>query len=175
MRRLMCALFVLLLLPVLFCAAQAETEKKEVFMTAFDTVDLEGNPVDLSLMDGASFILLNIWEPWCGPCKSEMPDMSELYLKYRDRGLLIVGVSGMTSDFPVESAAVAEELQVAYPLVQWQEGLIPFTIEAFPTSFLYLRKEDGSLKAEGYMVGMLTGEQWEDLFLQYLPDPADPA
>ena len=36
--------------------------------------------------------LLNFWEPWCGPCKEEMPDIEALYEKYKDSGFNVIGV-----------------------------------------------------------------------------------
>ena len=34
----------------------------------FSTVDIYGRPVDESIIQGARLVILNIWEPWCGPC-----------------------------------------------------------------------------------------------------------
>ncbi len=37
--------------------------------------------------------IIDFWASWCGPCRKEMPFMVELYNKYKDKGLGIVGVS----------------------------------------------------------------------------------
>ena len=47
----------------------------------FTMYDLEGNPVKLSDFEGKPAIL-NFWASWCGPCKSEMPDIEAAYQKY---------------------------------------------------------------------------------------------
>ena len=50
----------------------------------------------LSIMSEVSqhrITIIDFWASWCGPCRQEIPSMIELYNKYKDKGLGIVGVS----------------------------------------------------------------------------------
>jgi len=38
-------------------------------------------------------VVLNFWATWCQPCTVEMPSLEALWQRYRDRGLIVVGVS----------------------------------------------------------------------------------
>jgi peroxiredoxin len=38
-------------------------------------------------------IVLNFWATWCQPCTVEMPTLEALWRGYRERGLVVVGVS----------------------------------------------------------------------------------
>ena len=38
-------------------------------------------------------VVLNFWATWCTPCTAEMPTLEALWREYRDRGLVVVGVS----------------------------------------------------------------------------------
>ena len=38
-------------------------------------------------------IVLNFWATWCQPCTAEMPTLEALWRDYRERGLVVVGVS----------------------------------------------------------------------------------
>src|SRR5262245_16210831 len=38
-------------------------------------------------------IVLNFWATWCQPCTVEMPALEALWRRYRERGLVVVGVS----------------------------------------------------------------------------------
>jgi thiol-disulfide isomerase/thioredoxin len=58
----------------------------------FSAPDLQGKSVSLSDYRG-KVVLINFWATWCGPCIHEIPWLIELQEKYRERGLVILGVS----------------------------------------------------------------------------------
>jgi len=58
----------------------------------FTTVDLDGNKVTLSSFNGSKAVLLNFWGLRCGACIEEMPHLNTLYNKYKDKGLVVLGV-----------------------------------------------------------------------------------
>lgn len=56
----------------------------------------------LAFMDGKianlddwhdKLVVLNFWATWCQPCTLEMPALEALWKRYRDRGLVVVGIS----------------------------------------------------------------------------------
>lgn len=58
----------------------------------FELTDVNtGQPVKLSSLNGKP-IWINFWASWCPPCKVEMPIMKQVYTKYKNQGLVIVGV-----------------------------------------------------------------------------------
>ena len=39
-------------------------------------------------------VVLNFWASWCAPCKSEAPRLEAAWQRYRDHGVVVVGVDG---------------------------------------------------------------------------------
>ena len=165
MRKLIAVILALTLLP-LFAAAAEEPVK----MTSFDCEDLDGNPVDISLFDGAQLVLVDVWEAWCNWCLKEMPDLCELYELNKDHGFLIVGLSGVSSADGYDAKTTAEGLKITYPLVRGTEEMIPIELEGFPTTLVYQRQEDGNLQLADVVVGYMPREEWIEYLKGYLPE-----
>lgn len=64
--------------------------------------DLDGNQVSLGDFKG-EVVLVNNWATWCPPCRAEMPELNEYYLKYRDQGFNILAVEAGGSRSEVQS------------------------------------------------------------------------
>ena len=69
-------------------------------------------PLNFSDLKGR-VVLLNFWASWCAPCVEELPVLEQLYQRYRERGLVIVGVG--IDDSAERLLAVAERLKLTYP------------------------------------------------------------
>src|SRR5262245_13522163 len=83
----------------------------------FDFVlkDQHNQPVKLSDYKG-KVVIVNFWATWCGPCKVEIPDFVKLYAQYKDKGLVIVGIS--IDDSAEQLQSFMREYKMNYPVVQ---------------------------------------------------------
>ena len=80
--------------------------------------DMNGAEVRLADYKG-QVILLNIWATWCGPCELEIPELVEAYSKYKDKGVMVLGVS--LDDSAETLRAYAPKKQMNYPLLLWED------------------------------------------------------
>jgi peroxiredoxin len=58
----------------------------------FTLRSLGGETVTLSDFRG-HIVVLDFWASWCGPCRTSMPNLHALWESYRDRGVILIGVS----------------------------------------------------------------------------------
>ncbi len=105
-------------------------------MPAFELETLNGSRLSSKTLAG-KVALVDFWATWCKPCLEEIPAFNELYARYRDKGLVVVGItlhSGWASDIKPE----ADKLKIAYPVVVGDEKAEKGFggIWGFPTTFL---------------------------------------
>lgn len=78
--------------------AAVEEAPKEISLEGFESAPaalgatewIKGNPVDLEGEE--KLVLVEHWATWCGPCKEQMPHLTDVQAKYAD-DLVIVGLS----------------------------------------------------------------------------------
>jgi cytochrome c biogenesis protein CcmG/thiol:disulfide interchange protein DsbE len=58
-------------------------------------------------------VILNFWASWCLPCRTEAPVLQAVWERYRDRGVVVVGIAYLDSDS--DSRAFIEEFGLTYP------------------------------------------------------------
>ena len=124
----------------------------------FTLKDMHGTTVKLADFKGKA-ILLNYWATWCGPCKTEIPVLNELYAQYKDRGLAIIGIS-VDDDEPT-LREFSKEFPMSYTVVtaREQEDALEAAgpVWGYPTTFFIGR--DGSIC--GKHMGPATKEDFE--------------
>jgi peroxiredoxin len=83
---------------------------------SFTLVDLNGKKVSLADYKGHP-VVLNFWATYCGPCKLEMPWFQDLQNKYKDKGLVVLGLDQDDGMEVKEVAAASKRVGVTYPIL----------------------------------------------------------
>ena len=79
-----------------------------------DAKDMDGKPIVLADLKG-KVVMLDFWATWCGPCRTELPNVVAVYKKWHAKGFEIVGV---TLDDSGKEAAIKEftkKLEMPWP------------------------------------------------------------
>ena len=61
------------------------------------------------------YTLVDFWASWCGPCRAETPNMVAVFEKYRDKGLIVIGVP--VNDKLDATKKALKDLGIHYPQV----------------------------------------------------------
>lgn len=97
--------------------------------------DFNGKTVRLSDYKGKT-IFINLWASWCGPCRAEMPHISELYKSVQDQKNLEFLMIGVDNDFQ-KSKNFIEGKSWSFPAVHASYGLNKSLLsESIPTTLV---------------------------------------
>lgn len=138
----------------------------------FTTTDLDYNKVSSSDYSGAKLIMLNFWEPWCGPCLSEMADLEQLYEDYKDQGLVLIGAFGST-DMDDDARDIVKENGITYPILHCNTNMMRFATAYYPTTIFL--DSDWNLLSQEAVIGAHSYEDYEKLVKIYLGESGETA
>jgi len=109
--------------------------------------DMNGNDVKLADYRG-KVILLNVWATWCGPCQAEIPELVEAYNKYKDQGVVIVGVS--LDDTADTLRAYAPKKQMNYPILLMRDEFDEAYGPIFGVPITFFIGRDGTISQKHF-------------------------
>ncbi|MBC7930912.1 MAG: TlpA family protein disulfide reductase [Rubrivivax sp.] len=70
---------------------------------------IDQQPVRLADLRG-QVVLLDFWATWCGPCRYTIPKLNSLHKKYKDRGLVVIGLTDFEGNVEGRNVTRPQEL-----------------------------------------------------------------
>ena len=101
--------------------------------TGLEPAPMAGHPApdfELKTLNGATLrlsdykgrpVLVNFWATWCGPCRSEFPDLQKAFTDNADK-LAIIGVNDTTADQVDLVGGFVKEMGATFPIVLDEKG-----------------------------------------------------
>jgi thiol-disulfide isomerase/thioredoxin len=113
--------------------------------------------------------MLDFWATWCGPCRMSIPLVQRLYLKYKERGFVVVGMN--IDEDPSGVFAFVQQFKMTYPVVFAGDSHTPseYQVEGIPAFIFVDREGRMTQRYEGFSMSMV--QDWERQVERLLDSP----
>lgn len=121
----------------------------------FSLESTDNELLSLEEIKGDKLTIIDFWATWCKPCTKAMPKLNDIYGKYKDEGLSIIGISCDGPRSVAKVSSVANALQIDYPILKDIdcEVMNSYQYQAFPTLLLLDENNEVVWLHEGYVSG----------------------
>jgi len=122
---------------------------------SYNLTNLEGENIEISDIKGEDLTILDFWASWCKPCIKSIPKLIELSEKFKDSGVIFIGIN---EDSPRNSSKVkpfAHSLGITYPVLldSDQELMNELLVNSLPTLIIINKKGEVVYTHIGYSSG----------------------
>jgi len=125
---------------------------------SFELMGLDGQKHTLDEYKGKA-VVLNFWGSWCTPCVKEMPALQAEWEKWRDQGVVIVGVNVGEDQMTVEN--FVRQVNIDFPIVMdpGRNAVRSYGISPMPTTFFI----DAKGRVDSIHIGQLDLKSLDDV------------
>jgi peroxiredoxin len=124
-------LMALIGMPALALAVEVGEPPPEINLPDLNS----GKKISLAALRG-KVVVIDFWASWCAPCKEEMPVLESLYKRFKDKDLVIIGVS--VDNEAANAKKFLSGVKVSFPIVHDAGHVVAdkFKPPRMPTSYV---------------------------------------
>lgn len=152
---------------ILAASAGSAADGVQTQVPDFELKTPDGETVSLKSRLEAGPVLINFWTTWCKPCQKELPELSKLYEKYKDKGFTLLTVSEDDQRTQSKVRPTVKSRGYAFPVLLDPDHRVGnlFGVRNYPTNVLIASDGRIAVTTEGYRKGDETRMEKEILRL----------
>jgi len=117
----------------------------------FRLATIDRRKVSLSDLKG-KVVMLSFWATWCGPCAAESPVINNMYERYKQQGLEVLGISVDGKETQGQVGEFVKEHNINYPVLLDDGVGTLYGVTVYPTVIFVDRHGKVRYTARGYGV-----------------------
>jgi thiol-disulfide isomerase/thioredoxin len=121
---------------------------------AFSLSARGGKTINLAQFKG-QVVMINFWASWCGPCRTEMPILEDIYKKYKPMGFTMLAVNVEPDTAAAEAWLAKLSKPVTFPVAFDTDSKVSklYKVPGMPTTVFVDRKGNVRVLHKGYKPG----------------------
>jgi thiol-disulfide isomerase/thioredoxin len=108
---------------------------------------IDGQPTKLADLRG-KVVLLDFWATWCGPCRATLPRFEKFYEQYKEKGLVIIGLTSFEGSADGKQLTRPQEMNYlrdfkkkfgvtyGFAISDNDDNDLNYAVSSIPTTFL---------------------------------------
>jgi Peroxiredoxin len=134
----------------------------------FSLENIDYEVVSLEEAKGSKLTVIDFWATWCKPCTKAMPKLNDIYMKYKDQGLGMIGISCDGPRSISRVSTVSKNLNIDYHILKDIDCEVMNTLQfqSFPTLILINESSEIVHIHQGYNSG--DEKDIEETIIKYL-------
>lgn len=112
----------------------------------------DGRNIRLHELRG-NVVMINFWATWCRPCREELPELEQLYNKYRKTGFVFLGIN--VDDDRANALNMMRQLGLNFTVLFDDNKKVSelYNVDAMPLTMLIDRDGKSRYLSRGYRPG----------------------
>jgi thiol-disulfide isomerase/thioredoxin len=113
-----------------------------------------GKTIDLNQYKG-QVVMINFWGSYCGPCRTEMPLLEDIYKKYKPMGFTLLAVNVEANSTAAEQWLAKLSKPVTFPVAFDVDSKVSklYNVDSMPSTVIVDRKGNVRVRHRGYKPG----------------------
>lgn len=102
----------------------------------FGVTEVSGNGLKTLVAKSPLPIVCDFWASWCGPCKESFPWLNQIQQKYKDKGLVVIGIN--VDKEKQKADEFLKQNSASFPIIYNASGSLAkqFGVKGMPYSIL---------------------------------------